>query len=107
MPREFSHFLGVQLASQIRNAAHEAVVAALIEARESAHLTQRALAAALPAWLGWDHVTVAKAETNRRRITLPEVREYARVCGKDVAAIDERATVIQSALTHVPGRKRR
>ncbi len=95
------------MASHVRNTAHEAVVAALIEAREKAKLTQRGIAAALPGWLGWDHVTVAKAETNRRRITLPEIREYARVCGVDVAAIDRRAVEIQGALTHVPGRKRR
>jgi Helix-turn-helix len=94
------------LASHIRNRAHEAVAASLAEARETAKLTQRALAAELPAWLGWDHVTVAKAETNRRRITLPEVREYARVCGTDIAAINRRAAEIQSALTHVPRRKR-
>jgi len=68
-------------------------------------LTQRALAAALPSWLGWDHVTVAKAETNRRRITLPEIREFAQACGSTVAAIDKRAAEIQSALTHVPGRR--
>lgn len=79
----------------------------LLPARESANLTQRALAAMLPGWLGWDHVTVAKAETNRRRITLPEVREYARACGVDIAAIDKRALEIQSALAHVPGRKKR
>lgn len=50
-------------------------------AREAAKLMQRSLAAALPAWLGRDHVTIAKAETNRRRSTLPEIREYSRACG--------------------------
>ena len=95
------------MVSHVRITAHEAVAAALAEAREAAKLTQRSLASELPTWLGWDHVTVAKAETNRRRITLPEVREYARVCGTDVAAIDRRAVEIQSALAHVPGRKKR
>jgi hypothetical protein len=66
-------------------------------------LKQRGLAAKLPKWLGWDHVTIAKAETNRRRITLPEIREYARACGSSVESIDRRALEIQSALAHVPG----
>ena len=100
-----SALFGVSLASHVLTTANEAVVAALIEARESAKLTQRTLAADLPTWLGWDHVTVAKVETNRRRISLPEVREYARACGVDVATIDVRAQQIQSALTHVPRRK--
>jgi hypothetical protein len=104
---KLSHFLGDYVASHIRTSAHQAVVAALIEARTAAKLTQRELAALLPKWLGWDHVVIAKAETNRRRITLPEVRELAQACGTTVAAIDRRAVEIRSALAHVPGQKKR
>lgn len=78
-------------AKSVRTRAHDAVIAVLVAARHEAALTQRQLADRLPAWLGWIHTTVSKAEKGRRDMSFVEVREYGKAVGVDVATVDKRA----------------
>lgn len=57
---------------------HRAIMTVLTASRREANLTQRELADRLPAWLGWDHSTVAKVESGRRRLDLVEFMEIAK-----------------------------
>lgn len=59
------------------------VITVLTASRRTAELTQRDLASRLPDWLQWDHSTVAKVETGRRRLDLVEFMEIAKALKLD------------------------
>lgn len=60
-----------------------AVATVIAASRREADLTQRDLADRLPKWLKWDHTTVAKVETGRRRLDLVEFFEIAKALKLD------------------------
>jgi transcriptional regulator with XRE-family HTH domain len=80
--------------------AHEALIAVLIMARESEGLTQRDVIKRLPAWLGWQQSTLAKAETGRRVLAFEEVKALCTVYGTTVAAIELQADAYEAAMSH-------
>lgn len=64
--------------SSLWSGRNRAVITVLTASRREAGLTQRELADRLPSWLGWDHSTLAKVETGRRRLDLVEFLEIAK-----------------------------
>jgi transcriptional regulator with XRE-family HTH domain len=80
--------------------AHEALIAVLIMARESAGMTQREVIPRLPKWLGWTQSTLAKVETGRRVIAFEEVQALCEVYGTNVAAIELQADAYEAAMSH-------
>ena len=69
--------------SSLWSGRNRAVVTVLAASRREADLTQRQLADRLPQWLQWDHTTVAKVESGRRRIDLVEFMEVAKALKLD------------------------
>jgi transcriptional regulator with XRE-family HTH domain len=67
----------------VHTPAYRRLVALLVEAREAAGLTQRALAARLRCHPSW----VAKVETRKRRLDVVELVRLARALRRDPAAL--------------------
>jgi hypothetical protein len=80
--------------------AHEALVAVLIIARESAGMTQREVIPHVPSWLGWIQSTLAKIETGRRVVAFEEVKALCDVYSTDVATIQAQADAYEAAMSH-------
>lgn len=74
----------------LRSPRSRAVVTVLTASRREAGLTQRELAERLPGWLHWDHTTVAKFESGRRRLDLVEFFEIAKALKIDPETLFER-----------------
>jgi transcriptional regulator with XRE-family HTH domain len=70
--------IGERMPSSLWSTRNRAIVTVLTASRREAGLTQRQLAERLPEWLGWDHSTVGKVESGRRRLDVVELLEIAR-----------------------------
>ena len=71
---------------------NRAIVTVLTASRREANLTQRDLAERLPKWLGWDHTTIAKVESGRRRLDLVEFMEIAKALKLEPTVLFARIT---------------
>lgn len=69
-----------------------AIATVITASRREAGLTQRELADRLPAWLKWDHSTLAKVETRRRKLQMEEFYELANAMKLDPELLFARVT---------------
>ena len=74
---------------------------ALEARREEVGLSQMAVAAAMPKWLGFDHTMLNKIEHKTRNVSHIEVRELCKVLKLTVAQLDGRAGKLEAGL-HLP-----
>jgi transcriptional regulator with XRE-family HTH domain len=88
------------MAGNFRNGAYDALVEALRARREALGLSQMAVAAAMPKWLGFDHTMLNKIEHKTRNVSFIEVRELARVLRMTVAELDSIAGELESGRSH-------
>ena len=88
------------MAGTFRNGAYDALVEALKARREALGLSQIAVAAAMPKWLGFDHTMLNKVEHKTRNVSFIEVRELARVLQMTVAELDSIAGELESGRSH-------
>jgi transcriptional regulator with XRE-family HTH domain len=89
------------MAGNFRNGAYDALVEALKARRESLDLSQMAVAAAMPKWLGFDHTMLNKIEHKTRNVSHIEVRELCKVLRLTVAELDAKASELESG-RHLP-----
>jgi transcriptional regulator with XRE-family HTH domain len=89
------------MAGNFRNGAYDALVEALRARREALDLSQMAVAAAMPKWLGFDHTMLNKIEHRIRNVSHIEVRELAKVLRTTVAELDAKALELETG-RHLP-----
>jgi len=89
------------MAGNFRNGAYDALVEALKARREETGLSQMAVAAAMPKWLGFDHTMLNKIEHKTRNVSHIEVRELCKVLKLTVAQLDQKAGKLEAGL-HLP-----
>jgi len=80
--------------------AHQALIAVLIMARDSAGMTQREVIPKLPDWLGFTQTTLAKIEKGRRTVAFEEVQALCEVYGTDIATVEAQAKAYLAAMAH-------
>ena len=88
------------MAGTFRNGAYDALVEALKARREAIGLSQLAVAAAMPKWLGFDHTMLNKIEHKTRNVSHIEVRELAKVLRITVAELDKTAAELERGRSH-------
>ena len=88
------------MAGNFRNGAYDALVEALRTRREALGLSQMAVAAAMPNWLGFDHTMLNKIEHKVRDVSFIEVRELAKILQTTIAELDATATELEDGRSH-------
>jgi transcriptional regulator with XRE-family HTH domain len=88
------------MAGTFRNGAYDALVEALKARRGALGLSQIAVAAAMPKWLGFDHTMLNKIEHKTRNVSFIEARELARVLRTTVAELDATAAELEAGRSH-------
>jgi transcriptional regulator with XRE-family HTH domain len=80
-----------------RNGAYDALVEALKTRRESLGLSQIAVVARLPQWLGFDHTMLSKVEHKTRDVSHIEARELASALQLALEDLDAMAKDLEKA----------
>ena len=88
------------MAGTFRNGAYDALVEALKARREALGLSQLAVAAAMPKWLGFDHTMLNKIEHKTRNVSFIEARELAKTLRTTVAELDATAAELEAGRSH-------